>query len=94
MVGSGKKMLAKKVRSLRCKVQQGNGEKFVVVLQNVKFVPNLWANLVNISKALKNGFILGSEDVVMKLMKGNTTIYFDRILKVGASPTLSPIPMK
>jgi hypothetical protein len=31
---------------------------------------------------LKNGFNLGNEDVVIKLMKGNTTLYFDRILKI------------
>ena len=80
-VGNGNKMLAKKVGSLRCMVQQKNGEKFVVVLKDVKFVPELWVNLFSISKALKNGFNLGNEDVVMKLMKGNTTLYFDRMLK-------------
>jgi hypothetical protein len=62
-------------------VQQKNGEKFVVVLKYVKFVPEIWVNLFSISKALKNGFNLGNEDVVTKLMKGNTTLYFDRMLK-------------
>jgi hypothetical protein len=55
--------------------------KFVVVLKDVKFVPELWVNLFSMSKALKNGFNLGNEDVVMKLMKGNTTLYFGRMLK-------------
>ena len=76
-VGNGNKMLAKKVGSLRCMVQQKNGEKFVVVLKDVKFVPELWVNLFS----FKNGFNLGNEDVVMKLMKGKTTLYFDRMLK-------------
>jgi hypothetical protein len=80
-VGNGNKMLAKKVGSLRCIVQQKNGEKFVVVLKDVKFVPELWVNLFSISKALKNGFNLGNEDAVMKLMKENTTLYFNRMLK-------------
>jgi hypothetical protein len=80
-VGSSNKMFAKKVGSLRCIVQQKNGEKFVVVLKDVKFVPELWVNLFSISKALKNGFNLGIEDVAMKLMKGNTTLYFNRMLK-------------
>jgi hypothetical protein len=53
----------------------------VVVLKDVKFVPELWVNLFSISKALKNGFNLGNEDVVMKVMKGNTTLYFNRMLK-------------
>ena len=37
--------------------------------------------MFSISKALKNEFNLGNEDVVMKLMKGKTSLYFDRILK-------------
>jgi hypothetical protein len=79
-VGNGNKMLAKKVGSLRCMVQQKNGT-FVVVLKDVKFVPEIWVNLFSICKALKHGFNLGNEDVVMKLMKGNTTLYFNRMLK-------------
>jgi hypothetical protein len=80
-VGNGNKMLAKKVGSLRCTVQPKNGDKFVVILQNVKFVPDLWVNLFGIGKALKIGFNLGNEDDVMKLMKGNTLLYFHRILR-------------
>jgi Zinc knuckle len=80
-VGNGNKMLAKKLGSLRCIVQQKNGEKCVVVLKDIKLVPELWVNLFSISNALKCGFNLGNEDVVMKLMQGNTTLYFDRMLK-------------
>jgi hypothetical protein len=80
-VGNSNKMLAKKVGSLRCMVQQKNGEKFVVVLKDEKFVPEQWATRFNISKVLKHGFNLGNEDAVMKLMKGNTTLYFNRMLK-------------
>jgi hypothetical protein len=72
-------MLAKKVGSLRCTVQKKNGEKFVVVLKDVKFVPEQLINLFSISKALKNGFNLGNEDVVMMLMKEDKTLYFNRI---------------
>jgi hypothetical protein len=39
MVGNGNKMLAKKVRNLRCTVRQKNGEKFVVIFKDVKFAP-------------------------------------------------------
>jgi hypothetical protein len=74
-------MLAKKIGSLRCTVQQKNGEKCVVVLKDVKFVPELRVNPLSTSKALKNGFNLVNEDAVMKLIKGNTTLYFDIILK-------------
>jgi hypothetical protein len=44
-VGKGNKIIAKKVGSMRCTVQQKNGEKSVVVLKNVKFVPEIWLNL-------------------------------------------------
>jgi hypothetical protein len=37
-------------------------------------------NLLSISKALKNGFNLGNEDVVTKLMKRKRALYFDRVL--------------
>jgi hypothetical protein len=88
-------MLAKKVGSLKCTVQPKNGDKFVVVLQNVKCVPNLWINLFSISKALNNGFNLGNEDVVMKLMKENMAFYFDRILRTtnGFVSGIKLIPM-
>ena len=94
-VGNGNKMIAKKVGNLRCTVQQKNGEKFVVVLENVKYVPDLWVNLFSINKALKNGFKIGNEDVVLKLMKGKTTMYFDRILKTkdGFVTGIMLIPM-
>ena len=94
-VGNGNKMIAKKVGNLRCTVQQKNGEKFVVVLENVKYVPDLWVNLFSINKALKNGFKIENEDVVLKLMKGKTTMYFDRILKTkdGFVTGIMLIPM-
>ena len=62
-------------------VHQKSGAKIVIILQNLKFVPNLLVNLFSISKALKNGFNLGNEDFVMKLMKEDTILYFHRLLK-------------
>jgi hypothetical protein len=40
---------------------------------------------------LKHRFNLGNEDVVMKLMKGNTTLNFDRILKTKNGVVSLPI---
>jgi hypothetical protein len=46
-----------------------------LILQNMKFVPWLLVNLsFSIRKALKNGFNLGNEDGVIKLMKENTAL--------------------
>jgi hypothetical protein len=59
-----------------------SGEQIFIILQNLKFVPRLLVNLsFSMTKALKNGFNLGNEDGVMKLMKENTALYFDRVLK-------------
>ena len=80
-VGNGKTMEATKIGSLRCNVEQVNGKTFQVVLQEVKFVPELWVNLFSINKALKNGFKIGNDDIIIHLSKGSTTLSFDRVLK-------------
>jgi hypothetical protein len=46
-------MIAKKVGKLRCGNLQKNGEKLIVTLENVKYVPESWINLFSIGKALK-----------------------------------------
>ena len=79
-VGNGKTMEATKIGSLRCDVEQVNGKTFQVVLQDVKYVPELWVNLFSINKALKNGFKIGNEGIIIHLTKGNATLTFDRIL--------------
>jgi hypothetical protein len=54
-VGNGNVMI---VGKLRCGILQKNGEKLIVTLENVKFVPELWITLFSIGKAVKNGFNL------------------------------------
>jgi hypothetical protein len=56
-VGNGNVMLAKKMGKLRCEILQKNGEKLIVTLQDIKYVPDLWVNLFTFGKALKNGSI-------------------------------------
>ena len=73
-------MEAIKIGKLRCNVEQVNGKIFQVVLQDVKYVPELWVNLFSINKALKDGFKIGNDGIVIHLTKGSTTLSFDRIL--------------
>jgi hypothetical protein len=54
-----------------------NGEKLIVTLENVKYVPELWINLFSIGKALKNGF----NGEIIKLSKGNVTLTFDKVVR-------------
>ena len=94
-VGNGNVMMAKKIGKLRCEILQKNGEKLVITLQDVKYVPDLWINLFSIGKALKNGFNLGNDGEKLKLMKGNVTILFDRFLisKNGFVPGIKMKPL-
>jgi hypothetical protein len=42
-----------KMESLRCNAEQVNERIFKAILQDVKFVPTLYANLFSINTALK-----------------------------------------
>jgi hypothetical protein len=49
-IGNGDSMKAIKIRNLKCKVTQTEGEKFTVTLNDVKYVPNLCVNLFSLNK--------------------------------------------
>jgi hypothetical protein len=49
-----------------------------VVLQDYKYVPDLWVNLFALKKCLKNGWGIGNEGLVLLLRKGTMEIWFDR----------------
>jgi hypothetical protein len=80
-VRNGNVMIAKKVGKLRCGILQKNGEKLIVTLENVKYVPELWINLFSIGKALKNGFNLSNDGEIIKLSKGYVTLTFDKVVR-------------
>ena len=74
-------MMATQVRSLNCKVIQVDGSVLDSTLQEVKYVPELWVNLLRISKELKNGFNLSNQSVSICLSKGPVSVTFDRVMK-------------
>jgi gag-polypeptide of LTR copia-type len=49
-VGNGDAMIAEKVGKLKCYVAQDNGKKVTIVLEGVKYIPDLWINLFRIVK--------------------------------------------
>jgi hypothetical protein len=63
-------MIAKKFGKLPCGILHKNGEKLIVTLENVNFVPELRINLFSIGKALKNAFNLSNDGEIIKLSKG------------------------
>jgi hypothetical protein len=80
-VGNGEKMVATKVGSLRRRVIQVDGSTLDIVINDVKFLPELCADLFRVNKALKNGFKLSNQNENISLTKGSASITFDRIIK-------------
>jgi hypothetical protein len=91
-VGNGEKMVATKVGSLRRRVIQVDGSTLYIVINDIKFLPELCANLFSVNKALKNGFKLSNKNENISLTKGSASITFDRIIK-SLDGTVSRIKM-
>jgi hypothetical protein len=91
-VGNGEKMVATKVGSLRRRVIQVDGSTLGIVINDVKFLPELCANLFSVNKALENGFKLSNKHENISLTKGSASITFDRIIK-SLGGTVSGIKM-
>jgi hypothetical protein len=66
-IGNGDLMKATKIGNLKCEVTQINGEKFTVTLNDVRYVPSLSVNLFSLNKALKKGFKVSNDGVVVSL---------------------------
>jgi hypothetical protein len=97
-VGNGNTMEATKIGSVRCNVEQVNRKTFQVLLQEGKFMTELWVNLFSVKKALKNGFKIVNEEIIIHISKGSTTLYFDRVLKKNnkfvSGVRINPISIK
>jgi hypothetical protein len=62
------------------------------VISEVKYLPDLCANLFSMNKALKDGFKLSNEGENISLTKGSASITFDSIIK-SLDGTVSGIEM-
>jgi hypothetical protein len=51
-----------------------------VTLNDVKYVPNLCVNVFSLNKALKKGFKVSNDGVVVSLNYKNLKLTFDRII--------------
>jgi hypothetical protein len=91
-VGNGEKMVELKVGSLRCRVIQVEGSTLDIVINDVKFLPELCANVFSVNKALKNGFKFSNKNENISLTKCSASITFDRNIK-SLDGTVSGIKM-
>jgi hypothetical protein len=92
-VGNGNLLVATKIGNLKLDVTQIDGTKFTITLQGVKFVPDLWVNLFSINQALKKGYRISNDYIIISLSKGLNKITFDRFFK-AKDGTVSGISMR
>jgi hypothetical protein len=76
-------------------VEQDNGENVPIVLEGVKYIPDLWINLFNICKALKGGSKMGNVDESISLTKNDVILNFDTLIKTkdGCVPGIKLTPI-
>jgi hypothetical protein len=92
-VGNGNLLVATKIGNIKLNVTQVNGTNFTITLQGIKFFPDLWVNLFSINQALKKGYSISNNDIIISLNKGSNKITFDRFFK-AKDGTVSGILMK
>jgi hypothetical protein len=80
-IGNSGAMQACKIGNLNCEVTQLYARKFIVTLKNVKYIPEICSNLFSLNKALKNGFKLSNNDVIVSLTKKHVTLTFNHVIK-------------
>ena len=94
-IGNGDLMKATKIGNLKCEVTQINGDKFTVTLNDVKYVPSLCVNLFSLNKALKKGFKVSNDGVVVRLNFKHVKLTFERVINAtdGCVTGVSMKPM-
>jgi hypothetical protein len=79
-IGNGGSRKATKIGNLKCDMTQINWERFTVTMNDVKYVPSLCVNLFSLNKALKKGFEVSNDGVVVSLNYKHVKLTFDRVI--------------
>jgi hypothetical protein len=66
-IGNGNSIKSTKIGNLKCEVTQVNGEKLEIMLNDIKYVPSLCIDLFSLNKALKKGFKVSKDGVLISL---------------------------
>jgi hypothetical protein len=61
-------------------VTQTNGAKFTVTMNDIKYLPSLCVNLFGLNKALKKGFKVSNDVVIVSLNFKHVKLTFDRVI--------------
>jgi hypothetical protein len=82
-IGNGKTMIANKMGHMKVFKVQENGDTEPFILRNVKYVPELWVNLLSIPAGLKGGFNIGNVGLKIFMEKRGFRITFDKIIETS-----------
>ena len=81
--GNGQRLKATYVGDKKGIVVQRDGTKKVILMKNVKYVPELYCNLFSISAALKEGCTLEGDKDSIKINNSNQFYLFDQRINSG-----------
>ena len=90
-VGNHERMFSKYLGKFKGTIIQQDGTYMDIVLNEVLFIPDLWLNLISITKAIKNENVdLSSKGELMQLKFGNEeySMRFDKIFTTGSGQLL------
>ncbi len=87
-LGDGSLIKAVKSGTFKGTVEQVDGTQSKICLK-VKYVPDLWCNLLSITTALKNGSTLSNEGQMLILSDGTKKIIFDRQVHAGEGNSMT-----
>jgi hypothetical protein len=79
-VKHGDSMKSTKIGNLKYEVTQINGEKFIITLNDVKYMPSFCVNLFSLNKALKKGFKVSNDGIVIRPNYKHVKLTFDRVI--------------
>ena len=80
-IGNGKTLRATKIGRKHLTVLSKDGTKTNIVLEDYKYVPDLWVNLFAVTKCLRNGWKISNDGIKLYLRKGQSEVKFDKAIK-------------
>ena len=82
-IGSGDHLEANLIKDIRGIAKQKIGKETLITLNNVKYVPQLFCDLISLTSVLDKGFKLNRNEKGMAIKKANMKYMFDQGIKSG-----------
>ena len=86
-------MTATKIGSVKRLFVDQNGNRKIITMENVKYVPELWVNLFSVTRALNKGFGLTNDGLSIVLNNGDMEIRFSQIHHTNSGGYVTSIDM-